>query len=442
MADVHACAQIEVKKHDNSFGIVTARRTYYVRADTRKDADEWVLKINRARKEQDARVRAEQEAQAGQQQQQHLAVAGGADNGADGEDTTPLGTHAAPSPANASVADLPNEPGQSLQAGAMPIPIRSGSNANTGAAPAGIVSPASDSGAFLSTSAGSSHSQGLPARNGVQIAGSGTSMGSSTSASNNANLGYLSSSWASSSSEQYPSSSDRLASAGLPDTSFSRASTVRGGYTGHGQAVPGAVANTSSAGSRAPVTMMGWPGTGGLVDAEGGLVDDPRSGTSRPQLPAHQRTLSAQNGAGSGMLSSSDEEGDVPLSPGGQLEANQFYSPGLSERDAPLSGQGPATHVQPSSPQQQQQHAKKPSFVGANPHRVVLAGYLMKQGSKRKTWRKRWFTLYGDKLVYTRSHMVSVPALSVESHVQELTVLLYGIAGPQSTPRDPARLDS
>jgi hypothetical protein len=31
----------------------------------------------------------------------------------------------------------------------------------------------------------------------------------------------------------------------------------------------------------------------------------------------------------------------------------------------------------------------------------------MKQSSRRKTWRKRWFVLTGSTLMYTRSHMVS-----------------------------------
>lgn len=38
--------------------------------------------------------------------------------------------------------------------------------------------------------------------------------------------------------------------------------------------------------------------------------------------------------------------------------------------------------------------------------KIVVSGYLMKCGSKRHNWRKRWFVLYGDKLVYSGSHMV------------------------------------
>ncbi|KAI0360194.1 PH-domain-containing protein [Trametes cingulata] len=39
----------------------------------------------------------------------------------------------------------------------------------------------------------------------------------------------------------------------------------------------------------------------------------------------------------------------------------------------------------------------------------VLSGYLMKCGSRRHNWHKRWFVLSGEKLVYSRSHMDTKP---------------------------------
>jgi len=41
--------------------------------------------------------------------------------------------------------------------------------------------------------------------------------------------------------------------------------------------------------------------------------------------------------------------------------------------------------------------------------KIVVSGYLMKCGSKRHNWRKRWFVLYGEKLVYSGSHMDTKP---------------------------------
>ncbi|KAF9532463.1 hypothetical protein CPB83DRAFT_846830 [Crepidotus variabilis] len=50
--------------------------------------------------------------------------------------------------------------------------------------------------------------------------------------------------------------------------------------------------------------------------------------------------------------------------------------------------------------------------VGApqkDPSKVIVSGYLMKCGSKRRNWRKRWFVLTGEKLVYSGSHMDTKP---------------------------------
>lgn len=44
-----------------------------------------------------------------------------------------------------------------------------------------------------------------------------------------------------------------------------------------------------------------------------------------------------------------------------------------------------------------------------DPAKTILSGYLMKCGSKRHNWRKRWFVLSGEKLVYSGSHMVNLP---------------------------------
>lgn len=57
-----------------------------------------------------------------------------------------------------------------------------------------------------------------------------------------------------------------------------------------------------------------------------------------------------------------------------------------------------------------------------DPTKPVLSGYLMKCSQKRRNWRKRWFTLTGEKLVYTASHMVR-DAVGAPSTVEMLTGL-------------------
>lgn len=61
----------------------------------------------------------------------------------------------------------------------------------------------------------------------------------------------------------------------------------------------------------------------------------------------------------------------------------------------------------PLSPTKPQSSTKGPTSAPLDPAKMILSGYLMKCGSKRRNWRKRWFVLTGEKLVYSGSHMVS-----------------------------------
>ncbi|KAF6759884.1 pleckstrin-like protein [Ephemerocybe angulata] len=49
------------------------------------------------------------------------------------------------------------------------------------------------------------------------------------------------------------------------------------------------------------------------------------------------------------------------------------------------------------------------SSSGTSASKIILNGYLMKCGSKRRNWRKRWFVLSGEKLLYSGSHMDTKP---------------------------------
>ena len=51
MHDVNTVAEVNLKKKQNVFGIVTPKRTYYVQAESKKVLEEWVEAINKVKKE-------------------------------------------------------------------------------------------------------------------------------------------------------------------------------------------------------------------------------------------------------------------------------------------------------------------------------------------------------------------------------------------------------
>lgn len=86
-------------------------------------------------------------------------------------------------------------------------------------------------------------------------------------------------------------------------------------------------------------------------------------------------------------VTSSDSEDASP-------SARRTYS--MSSQTRPSPGSSPNTQSQ----------VPTQSAVAKDPSKTILSGYLMKCGSKRRNWKKRWFVLTGDRLFYSGSHMV------------------------------------
>ncbi|KAF9647996.1 PH-domain-containing protein [Thelephora ganbajun] len=51
LGDIHTCTPVTLKKHDNTFCIVSPKRTYYLQAGSQKEVQEWVKAVNEARED-------------------------------------------------------------------------------------------------------------------------------------------------------------------------------------------------------------------------------------------------------------------------------------------------------------------------------------------------------------------------------------------------------
>ncbi|KAF8896478.1 pleckstrin-like protein [Infundibulicybe gibba] len=98
----------------------------------------------------------------------------------------------------------------------------------------------------------------------------------------------------------------------------------------------------------------------------------------------------------------------VSPSPPSHLSHSQTITSSDSEDASPSNHRSPAP-TSPNRPHFASSPSKSPGVVAQDPAKTILSGYLMKCGSKRRNWRKRWFILTGEKLVYTASHMDPKP---------------------------------
>ena len=51
LGDIHTCTPVTLKRHDNTFCIVSPKRTYYLQAGSPKEVQEWVKAVNEARED-------------------------------------------------------------------------------------------------------------------------------------------------------------------------------------------------------------------------------------------------------------------------------------------------------------------------------------------------------------------------------------------------------
>jgi len=121
--------------------------------------------------------------------------------------------------------------------------------------------------------------------------------------------------------------------------------------------------------------------------------------------PHQQNPLAAQ------FISSSDsEDGMSQLAPPPVGGGPPFLNGGGSMETGRGAAVPPSTNVTfaptANKPQVSPLSTSPPKDASSSTSKVILSGYLMKCGSKRRNWRKRWFVLTAERLFYSTSHMV------------------------------------
>ncbi|GAA5912174.1 uncharacterized protein JCM6883_000586 [Sporobolomyces salmoneus] len=376
ITEIHMAAPIGMKKHLHTFGIVTPRRTYYVKSESDREAHEWCQYIERARV--DAKVR---------QTVGTVETPTEEDNSA----MTPIGHH---SPAQTPTGYASPPISSSTLTSAIPIP-------NAQQQPYQHSTNSFDPHSYATTASTSLTSPSVLASSSYtstsSIGGQGQGYAPQLSTSPQSNAQILT---GESDLQQLSSDVERLR---LPG---------RQGLT-----------RTLSSGSESLAPPVGFS-----ASSTGGY-----DSTSSYDARASQPSPSPGGGGGGGIVSSSEDEdgfeayagpdwrtpgvaaagGKAPKKQQHQQQQDSYFqqqpqqpiqSPPAPPSLAPVQQQlaPPAAPITQATDQRQGGGGGQRGF--ADPNKVILAGYLMKQG-KRKTWRKRWFVLMSGMLMYSKSHM-------------------------------------
>lgn len=347
-------APIEMKKHLHTFGIVTPRRTYYVKAESEGEVQQWCQGIERARLD----------SKGGR-------TAASLDTPTDENLRTPMGH---------SPAQTPTGYASPSSSSAIPIPNALDSYPSHSFQPHSYATTASTSLTSASNLASSSFTSNSSSAQeyAPQI---------STSPQSNAAFPHQSS----------PGESDlqqlssevqrlRLPSHVDPTRSMSSGSESLAPPVGLSSSSYGGYDSTSSYDASRASQPSPSPGIVSSSEDEDGFEAYTGAQWSTPGA--------VDRNARRGRSDSYFQQAVQAQPPPPQLVAPSMLSP-------PVGGGGGGAIGGVESSQSQKQG--QTGF--ADPNKVILAGYLMKQG-KRKTWRKRWFVLMSGMLMYSRSHMV------------------------------------
>lgn len=378
IADVHTVAAIALKKNEHSFGIVTSKRQYYVRAANATEMQQWIDALNEAREQLQQRSTITRE-MAGME----MGASGGEDVGSprkrgssvntalpsmDRQHSIKVNTSSSVSPINIVIPGkgLYTSPAQARQnstGASITSPLTATSDSENG-----TVAGAEQFGLSYASSAGHSLASS-PGRGGFihhqleqNNTGGGAGLGGRQSPQNH-----------SGGDEAYESlrrsKTNKKSSSGMRDTS------------------------AGSSGGEGSGMRTGWTAAGGKA---------PVSQTKDQQQAA---VLSSSDEDGEGEDWDEDEVADLAMPLPSSTGIASTHSGGQMTPQWATSAS--------STPLASGAKPKVDSDFFKNTSKVIHQGYLMKQSNRRKHWRKRYFVLTSVNLSYTRSHMNEKPSRQI-----------------------------
>ncbi|KAJ9124169.1 hypothetical protein QFC22_000966 [Naganishia vaughanmartiniae] len=388
LRDIHSVLAVQLKKNQHhTIGIVTPQRTYYVRASSGAEMEGWIRALNETR-----RALAESDELVEREGERKRAKSGN---------------------------DVSAQPVQQSTAAPMPFPTNTSQDGNNNPPFRQATLSESLSGLSLSTSPRSAAPIVIPSG---QIPTTGHLFPSYTSSSTI----FSQSPFDTSPVDMRKLSVGSSTGGAVSDTSQHGAPVPRRASVPLGDGVRKQPSNGSLSSSRvAPVQLAAATSSGT------GLSTSFKPGNGFEEygmVPVVTGTsLGVVSGAavGGGLVTSSDSEEDMyPSAKAAQFartidfDSHSTQQPQQQQYTSTASSNATSpTVLLPHSTLDASSLAASPSMytapampvrpVQTDPHKVILSGYLMKLGNKRKTWRKRWFVLTSGELVYTKSHMDS-----------------------------------
>ncbi|KAJ1030470.1 hypothetical protein NDA16_001379 [Ustilago loliicola] len=355
VGDIKTVASVELKKSVNTFGIVTPKRTFYVRASSRAEMESWIEALNEIMT---------QYAQSSTMTQEMAAMELG-------NTDTPAPSSTVPQLATSQPRKRSISQERSPTSAAVPIKIGIPGQGNYSAPAQPRPIPGSNAFSPLTVTSDS--------ETGAERYG----------------LSYTSSAG--------PSISGSPSTRTDPSHSFLLAGQSPGGGGGH---TSGSEMNDVGGHQRRPSVGFGSLPRQRSTSATRRLASVSSRAAQQPGSPVLQ-----QGGGGGGhLLSSSDEEDEWDEE---EVADQAMPLPALGSSQS--SQHPPSLQLQTHAQQLASQGQPSPLSISPLPHggsdlirdpnKVITQGYLMKQSGRRKVWRKRWFVLTPSRLLYSRSHM-------------------------------------